>query len=266
MPKPVRSTAARWARRTIVLAGLLECAMLAPVGAQATELPFDVGERLRYRVSLGRLGTVGEGEMAVDGPEAVRGTETLVLRSRVSARVGFVKTTERAQSWIDPTRMTALRYLKRTQRALTRDDDQHVELFPEQRRWEDQHGNSGESPTSSPLDELSFIYYLRTLPLDADTTNSVVRHYDATRNPIAVRVVGRDTVRTSAGTFPTIVVEMRVKDSRRYGGEGVIRLHLSDDAFRYPVRIESSIPVLGATVLTLESVTRPPRRLAHQPE
>jgi hypothetical protein len=162
--------------------------------------------------------------------------------------------------------MTALRYLKRTHGAFTRDDEQHVELFPEDRRWEDERGHSGESPTSTPLDELSFIYYLRTLPLDADTTNTVVRHYDAARNPIAVRVVGRDTVRTSAGTFPTIVVEMRVMDPRRYGGEGVIRLHLSDDTFRYPVRIESSIPVLGATVLTLESVTRPPRRLARQPE
>jgi len=201
------------------------------------------------------------------GPEAIRGTETLVLRSQVSARIGFVKTTERAQSWIDPTRMTALRYFKRTQRPLSRDDEQQVELFPERRRWEDERGGrSGESPTSAPLDELSFIYYLRTLPLDADTTNSVVRHYDAARNPIAVRVVGRDTVRTSAGTFPTIVVEMRVKDPRRYGGEGVIRLHLSDDTFRYPVRIESSIPVLGATVLTLESVTRPSGRLARRPE
>ena len=267
MAKPVRSTAARWMRKTIALAGLLECTMLARGGAQAPALPFDVGERLRYRVTLGRLGAVGEGEMSVDGPEAIRGTETLVLRSQVSARIGFVKTTERAQSWIDPTRMTALRYFKRTQRALTRDDEQHVELFPEQRRWEDERGGrSGESPTSAPLDELSFIYYLRTLPLDADTTNSVVRHYDAARNPIAVRVVGRDTVRTSAGTFPTIVVEMRVKDPRRYGGEGVIRLHLSDDTFRYPVRIESSIPVLGATVLTLESVTRPPGRLARRPE
>ena len=54
----------------------------------------------------------------------------------------------------------------------------------------------------------------------------------ARRSDCAPREVGRDTVRTSAGTFPTIVVEMRVKDSRRYGGEGLIRLHLSDDAFR----------------------------------
>jgi hypothetical protein len=67
MPKPVRSTAARWARRTIVLAGLLECAMLARADAQATELPFGIGERFRYRVTLGRLGTVGDGELMKQG-------------------------------------------------------------------------------------------------------------------------------------------------------------------------------------------------------
>jgi hypothetical protein len=39
----------------------------------------------------------------------------------------------------------------------------------------------------------------------------VVRHYDSDRNPITVRDTGRDTVRTNAGTFATIVVEMRVK-------------------------------------------------------
>ena len=265
MSNPVRSTVARWMRRTIVLAGVLEIAALAAGGAQTTDLPFDVGERLRYRLTVGRFGS-GEGEFSVAGPEAVRGTETLVLKSQVSARVGFVKTTERAESWIDPIRMTALRYQKRTHGALTRDDEQQVELFPELRRWEDHRGRGGESPTSAPLDELSFIYYLRTLPLATVTVDSVVRHYDAARNPITVRVVGRDTVRTSAGMFPAIVVEMRVKDARRYGGDGLIRLHLSDDAFRYPVRIESSVPILGTTVLTLESVTRPPRRLARQPE
>jgi hypothetical protein len=50
-------------------------------------------------------------------------------------------------------------------------------------------------------------------------------------------------------------VEMRVKDPRRYKGEGVLRIHLTDDACRIPVRIESTMPVLGTTVLTLESHT-----------
>lgn len=265
MLNPVRSIA-RHLSRALILAGALQATVGVQGHAQATGLPFEIGERLRYRVSVSRLGTVGEGEMSVSGPEAVRGTETLVLTSEISAKVGFVKKSERTESWIDPTRMAALRYQKRTRGLFTRDDEQHVELFPQDQRWKDDRGRQGQSPTCAPLDELSFIYYLRTLPLDTDTVDQVVRHYDPARNPIAVRVTGRDTVRTNAGTFPTIVVEMRVKDPRRYGGEGVIRLHLSDDAFRYPVRIESAVPVLGATVLTLESVTRPPARLARQPE
>jgi hypothetical protein len=262
MPNPVRPDIRRRLRRALAIAAALEAVALMDGGAQATDLPFEVGERLRYRVSVGKLGAVGQGEMSVSGPEDVRGTETLVLKSEISAKVGFVRKTERAESWIDPIRMAALRYQKRTHGAFTRDEDHRVELFPQDQRWTDDRGRQGQSPTSAPLDELSFIYYLRTLPLDADTVDRVVRHYDPSRNPITVRVTGRDTVRTSAGTFPTIVVEMRVKDPGRYGGEGVIRLHLSDDAFRYPVRIESSVPVLGATVLTLESVTRPPERIA----
>ena len=96
------------------LVGLALGAFVASTGrAQATELPFGVGERLRYRVSVGKLGTIGEGVMSVDGPVDVRGTPTLVLRSEIHARVGLIKTTERAESWIDPTRMAALRYQKR---------------------------------------------------------------------------------------------------------------------------------------------------------
>ena len=264
-----RRSAVAWRRhgwKVVTLAAALDMSVAAHSAAQTIELPFDVGERLRYRVQVGKLGTIGEGEMSVSGPVDVRGTQTLVLRSEIRAKFGFVKTTDRAESWIDPKRMAALRYEKRTHGAFSRDDDQRVELYPDDQRWEDENGRSGQSPTAAPLDELSFIYFLRTLPLASDTVARVVRHYDPARNPIAVRVMGRDTLRTKAGTFATIVVEMRVKDPRRYGGEGVIRLHLSDDAYRYPVRIESSVPVLGATVLTLESYTRPPEHFASRPE
>ena len=249
---------------TMAVVAMLVALSASTAPAQSTELPFGVGERLHYRVSVGKLGTVGEGVMSVDGPEDVRGTSTLVLRSEVHARVGLIKSTERAQSWIDPTRMAALRYQKRTRGMFSR-SEQQVELFPDEQRWEERRGKGGQSPTSAPLDELSFIYFLRTLPLSDDTVDAVERHYDRDRNPIAVRVIGHDTVHTRAGTFATIIVEMRVKDPQRYGGEGTIRLHLSDDAHRYPVRIESSVPVLGATVLTLDSYTPTEMRLAHRP-
>jgi hypothetical protein len=64
-------------------------------------------------------------------------------------------------------------------------------------------------------------------------------------------------ISTPAGRFETIAVEMRVRDSRRYRGEGVIRINLSDDAMRIPVRIESAMPVLGTAVMTLQSFNNP---------
>lgn len=229
----------------------------------AGELPFAIGERLTYRVSVGSL-RVGEGVMSVQGPEDVRGTPTMVLRSEVHARIGLVKAVDRAESWLDPVRMAALRFRKRERRPFSGGDEQ-VELYPEEQRWQSARGDGGESPSNAPLDELSFIYFVRSLPLVADTTYRIARHYDQARNPVEVRVIGRDTVRTGAGTFSTIVVEMHVKDSRRFHGDGTIRLHLSDDTCRIPIRIETSMPVIGATVLTLESYTRSPAHLAHMP-
>lgn len=264
----------RWSRatrRALTLAGFAA----ASAGAQemqreqpkdaTRELPFAVGERLTYRLAVGRFGNVGRGVMSVDGPVDVRGVPTYVLRSEVHARIGFMPASDRTESWLDPDRMAALRFRKRERRAFSSNEEQ-VELFPDERRWADEHGRGGSSPTDVPLDELSFIYYLRTLPLAADSAGQLVRHYDPARNPIAVRVVGRDSVRTGAGTFATIIVEMRVKDARRYGGEGLVRLYLSDDAYRIPVRIESTVPVFGASVLTLESFTPAPAAaaLAHR--
>jgi hypothetical protein len=130
-------------------------------------------------------------------------------------------------------------------------------MFPETMRWSAADGSSGATPSGAPLDELSFIYFIRTLPLTADTTFEVNRHFDASRNPVGLRILGRESLSTSAGDFETVIVEMRVKDPRNYRGEGVIRIHLTDDACRLPVRIESTMPDVGKTVLTLESAVRP---------
>ncbi|HEX6574712.1 MAG TPA: DUF3108 domain-containing protein, partial [Gemmatimonadaceae bacterium] len=70
-------------------------------------------------------------------------------------------------------------------------------------------------------------------------------------------VIRREVVATPAGRFQTVLVEMRVRDARRYKGEGVIRINLTDDSMRIPVRIESAMPVVGTAVMTLESFNNP---------
>jgi hypothetical protein len=233
------------------LAALATSAALAPIAtAQQAPLPFAVGERLEY---IGKVrGITGRGTMWVDGPVLVRGVSTYELHFDFSARVGPMSVVQRTVSWLDPERMAVLRFAKHERRILARRDED-VELFPDERRWRAKNGESGESPTDAPLDELSFIYFIRTLPLGSDSTLSFSRHFDAQRSPTTVRVVGHEQITTGAGTIATTVVEMRVRDPEHYRGEGTIRFSISDDRCRLPVRIESTIPDAGTVVLTLAS-------------
>jgi len=236
----------------------------ATAAAQATGEPHFANERLTYRVSVSKFGTIGRGSMTAGGPVDVRGTMTWALRFEFQTRVGPVKVVNRTESWFDAQRGASLRFHKHEKHPLSTHDES-VELFPAERRWEAADGASGESPTDMPLDELSYIYVLRTLPLEVDSTYQLNRHFDAARNPTVIRVLRRDTVQTPAGTFPTIVVEMRVKDTRRYKGDGVLRFWFSDDDCRVPVRMESSLPIVGSAVLTLESRVHIAGHIAAQP-
>lgn len=228
----------------------MQAALVAPPVSQR---PFYIGERLEYRVRLSAVGMTGKGAMWVDGPEVVRGVETYVLHFGFKARVGPLRVADATESWLDPRRMASLRFVK-SERHPFSSNDQDVSMYPGERRWASVDGGAGESLTDAPLDELSFIYFLRTVPLAPDSTYRFDRHFDSARNPTVVRVIGRDSLTVGAGRFAVVLVEMRVKDPERYHGEGVIRIHFTDDTRRLPVRIESTIPRAGTAIMTLESL------------
>jgi hypothetical protein len=257
----------RAAMVTMVTMGAL--GLLAPwsgdgVAAQQEQaLPFTVGERLTYRVKMEKMGASGRGVMTVEESADVRGTPVYLLRFDLEAGVGPIKGADHTRSWLDPERMASVRFAKRERRPMVKRERQ-VEFYAERRRWEASGGKSGDSPTNRPLDELSFIYFVRTLPLVEDTTYRFDRHFQMDRNPITVRVLGRETVTTPAGEFQTRLVEMRVRDPEHYRGEGILRFSLTEDAARVPVRIESVMPDAGRVVLTLESKVCPGFRLAEE--
>lgn len=235
---------------------------VAHLSGAVGSLPFFVGERLTYRTRVAKLGNVGRGAMWVEGPADVRGQATFRLHFDFDTRVGPVRVVNQTESWLDPVRLRALRFHKHERHPLSK-HDQRVELYPDERRWDAADGSSGATATDAPLDELSYLYFIRTLPLVVDSTYRFERHFEAGRNPTTVRAVGREPVVTPAGTFQTLLVEMRVKDARRYKGDGVLWINLTDDACRIPVRIQSQMPVVGAAVLTLESHTHAAEHQAH---
>lgn len=230
----------------------------APLAAaQPPVWPFGVGESLEYQVRVSRFGDVGTGRMWVEGPEQIGDVASWRLRFELDAGKGPIRASDQTSSWIDPRTLTTLRFEKRERHLLSRSDERVIIDRP-MRQWIDEEGGSGDLATDAPLDELSFMYFLRTLSLDRDTTLRFDRHFDAARNPTLVRVLGLDTLITPAGTFQTRIVEMDVRDPKRYKGTGIIRIHFSTAACHTPIQIESRMPLLGATILTLSGWSHPP--------
>jgi hypothetical protein len=252
---------ARRARRGIALALAVSALALAPgLQAQAARVPFGVGEELVYRASSSRFGRLGTGTMRVTGPEEVAGRRAFVLGFDFDGRMGPAVIRDRTRSWFDSRAMASVRYTKTERSPLgSRSEDVRMDLAD--RRWASAGGEQGAIPTAAPLDELSFLFFIRTLPLEAGAAYDLNRHFDTRRNPVQVRVLGRQQTTVPAGTFRTVAVEMRVHDPERYKGgrQAVIRLFLTDDECRIPVRIESSMPFVGSVTMALQSATHADR-------
>ncbi len=242
----------------LLMAALLGLAM--PVQAQEAARPFAAGEELTYAVKIGSFGGTGKGHLRVEPSDALRGEPVVLLRFDFESKVGPFKVKHHSRSWLSTQRMASLRY-EVDEQAPVGAKRERVELFPETQRWKNERGE-GTSPSAEPLDELSFLYALRALPLAPGHIYKLERHYDMRRNPVKVRVLRREPLSVPAGAFDTILVEMEVSDPDRYGGRGVLRLHLTDDARRLPVRIESQVPMAGQLVLQL----LPPAVKPSQPE
>jgi hypothetical protein len=238
-------------RPLIGLTAIAFCAS-TPAPAGNAVLPFSVGEKLTYEVRVANGSKVGTATMWIEGPADVRGTSTYVLRFDSKIRIAFLTAVSRSSSWFDPLRSSSLRYFKYERNPLARNDEA-VDLFPDQKEWKSAKGETGQSPSSTPLDELSFMYFIRTLPMTPGATYRFDRHFDPARNPITVSVIRREVIPTPMGELKVFLVEMRVRDPRHYKGEGLIRIYLTDDDCRLPAKIESTMPVIGTAILAINS-------------
>jgi hypothetical protein len=238
---------------TLLLLGV--CAATQPDDS-SPKLPFFIGEKLSYDVAIAGGKTIGQSTMWIEGPSEIRGTSTYLLRFDSRVRLALFTGVSNSESWFDPVRRTSLRYLKHEKNILAR-DDVAVDVYPNEKRWQSRDGSSGTSPSDSSLDELSFIFFIRTLPLTPGTTYRFDRHFDSARNPVVIRIVRREVTATPLGELHTVLVEMHVRDPKHYQGEGIIRINLTDDACRLPARIESTMPVIGKAIMSLKAENAP---------
>jgi hypothetical protein len=234
----------------------LACAIgLAAAGATAQAqggrlpVPYGVGERVEYEVRLGRL-RVGSGAMEVMGVQEVRGRETWHTVFTVSGGNFVYRVNDRYESWVDTRTGNSLRYRQDLNEG-RRDVERNFEIYPERSVFQES-GRPERPSVRSPLDDGSFIYFLRTIPLTVGETYSFERYFIPDRNPVTIRVLRRERIRVPAGEFDAIVVQPIIKTKGIFSENGRAEVWLSDDENRIMLQMKSSLP-FGSLNLYLKS-------------
>lgn len=233
--------------------------MLAIVVALTTPLeserqipvPFSVGEQLVYDVKFGVL-KVGSGRMEVMGTETVRGREAWHTSFTVKGGTFFYKVNDRLESWIDMYTFASLRHVQDLQEG-KRDRERRYEIYPDRLVYTE---NDGEEQTSvqDPLDDGSFLYFIRTVPLSVGQTYDFPRYFKPDRNPVRVRVLRKESVKVPAGRFDAVVIQPIIKSKGIFSENGRAEIWLSDDDRRIMLQMKSNLS-FGTLNLYLKSYT-----------
>lgn len=216
--------------------------------AQRPALPFAVGERLTYHAKLNFL-NAGEATMSVEGIETVRGRPAFHTVFDVRGKVLFFRVNDHYESWFDTTTITSLRMIQKIDEG-DYDQDRNYEFYPERGVYV---RNGEEKPSvSDSLDEGSFIYFMRTIPLEVGKTYEFNRYYNAERNPVVIKVLRRERTQVPLGEFDAIVVQPIIKARGLFSENGHAEVWFTDDSTRRILRIKSRLS-FGTLTLELKS-------------
>ena len=209
-------------------------------GTERLKVPFGVGERLTYEVKFGKL-KVGNGSMEVMGLDTVRGRETWHTQFRVKGGTFFYKVNDLFESWIDTRTLSSLRYHS-DQEEGGRDREKKYEIFPEQQQFAEQ-GKPMEASVRQPLDDGSFLYFVRTVPLEVGQTYEFYRYFRPDRNPVKIQVLRKERVKVPAGEFDAIVIQPVIKAKGIFSESGRAEIWLADDSTRVMLQMKSKLSI-----------------------
>jgi hypothetical protein len=202
------------------------------------DVPWTVGERSDYEVRFGKL-KVGKGSIEVVRLDQVRGREAWHTRFRVSGGTFFYRVNDVLESWIDSRTLASLRFVKDQEEGRS-DRESRFEIFPERMAYQEV-GGSEQPSVAQPLDDGSFLFFVRTLPLKTGDVYELNRYFKPDRNPVRIRVLRREKVKVPAGTFDAIVVQPTFKTKGIFSENGKAEVWLSDDERRIVLQMKSSL-------------------------
>lgn len=234
------------------IAGILVAAIALTNGEaqqRRMDVPFGVGERLVYDVKFGAI-RVGSGSMEVMGIEQVRGREVYHTQFRVKGGTFFYRVNDLFESWFETESLASVRFVQEIQEG-KRDVERRFEIFPEKPSYIEA-GKEELPSVPNPLDDGSFLYFVRTVPLTVGETYTIDRYFRPDRNPVRIRVLRKERITVPAGTYDAVVLQPTIKTKGIFSEGGHAEIWLSDDAARVMLQMKSKLP-FGSLNLYLKS-------------
>ncbi len=250
MSRVIRSVAVAVATAIAVPLAAQSLATAASIRGTATSAPprarpFAIGERFAYDVRYGPV-QVGSGSIEITNLELVRGQPAWKAVFRLHGGNALYRLDNTFQSWIDTTSLASLRFHK-VVREGGRSGAHMFEIYDELGVYVE--AGKGEFPTvAGPLDDASFFYFVRTIPLEVGRSYAFDRYFKPDRNPVGVRVMRRERITTQAGTFDALVIRPVIKTSGMLSEARKTEVWLSDDARRMVLRVRSELPFGSVTM------------------
>jgi hypothetical protein len=216
--------------------------------------PFADGEELHYSASFSKAHVavhVGGGEIRFVGRDTVRGRSAWKASFAIDGGWLNFSVHDTTTSWFDSSSFNSLRFVQNLH-----DPGYHAardtHIFPEQLTYRTKDGETHPS-TADPLDEVSLVYFVRTLPLEPGQCYVFRRYFKPEGNPVVVHVVRRDTVSVPAGRFAALLLRPEITTSGVFSKNGRAELWLADDSTRVVLQLKTKLG-FGAISLYLRRI------------
>jgi hypothetical protein len=216
-------------------------------------VPFTVGERMEYDVKFSWK-SVGSGVMEVKEIVDVRGRPSWHTVFSIRGGIPFFRVNDRMESWFDVFTLDSRRFHQFIEEGGYKRRRMY-ELFPERAVFRED-AKDEQASVNHPLDDGSFLYFVRTIPLEVGKVYEVPRYFNPAANPVRIKVLRRDTIRVPAGEFPTVVLQPTFQSRGLFSEDGKAEVWISDDPFRFMVQMKTSLKI-GSINLYLRRYSLP---------
>lgn len=222
--------------------------------AAAASRPYGVGEKLVYDLAVGGA-KVGTGSMVIEDTATVNGRETYHSVFNIKGGFLFFKVNDVLESWFEPATATTHRFHQVINEG-SYHKERYFDIYPD-RAMLHQRGFEEKQSVPEPLDDASFFYFVRTVPLIIGETYTYTRYFRPEKNPVIVKVLRKEKVKLDSGTYDTIVLQPIIKSGGLFAEGGEALIWVTDDSRRIMVQLKAKMPVLHSLDLYLTSYTPP---------